>query len=347
MTIRVNGAGVPLSYIKGQDGGEFPIMLGRDIFNHVSDTGLARSPVDDLVSYTLGGLRVEGVPPIAVEEMCYALVVDGSAVIVGPNTGAAYLWSDTYCPNENTIHRYVRNGEGCLELVAPNGDMDAIYSVPVFTYWTKGENGWQETIETRNQSGQVEVKQGGNVPAEALQAIPNGRGNLYWAQRVWMRMEELKRDWRASMTGAALKMFLFANNTDQDSLSEAVYSSTTLVNIPDSGGRLDRPVSTAPSDSMRTEYEQLREDWFAALNTIEQDGANRPVAEDRILRMKATTQFVRRVRSLLEFIYAPFGVTLSFDRLIVQTADERLKEAELIQLVQPTDMRARLEALIP
>lgn len=344
MPISVNGAGVPRAYMAHDDDAhEFPLMLGRDIFNHVSDTGLARSPVDDLVSYTLGGLRVDGAePPIAVEELCYALVVDGSAVIAGPQSGAAYLWPDTYCPNETTIHRYIRDKDGCLELVAPNGDMEHIYSTPVFTRWELGEGGWAETIETRNQSGEVEVKRGASLPADALQAIPNGRGNLYWAQRVWFRMEEIQHDWRNLMTGGNLKTWLFANNPgDDDSLHTAIVSAKSVVAIPDGGGRLDRPVSTAPSDSLRAEYEQKREDWFAALNTIEQDSPNRPVAEDRVLRMKATTQFVRRIRTLLETIYAEWGVKLAFDRLIVQTADERLKEAELITLVQPADKIGR------
>lgn len=328
MPLAINSAGIPWSYFGDGGPGDYPIQIGRDIFNAVSLTGLNRSPVDDLVSYALGGLRVNGNPILPVETMAYAFVVDGSAVIVGAETGAPYLMENAYCPDENTIIQYHRDKHGCLTLKAECDDMERVHSEPLTSVWRLGENGWSETVYEYT-AVEVKVTDGATLPAEALTAIPNGRGILYWAQHVYHRMEELRGQWREVLMGAGKTIVSGSGVGDEDTVRAAANSAKRLLAFPGQV-QVDRVTSTAEADMLNSEYQSLKEDWLAALNAMEQDTPNRPVASDRELRMAAMLQFVRRVRNKLDEFYAPYGVALTFDRLVVTSPDDRLKEMDII-----------------
>jgi hypothetical protein len=328
MPLSLNSAGIPWSYFGDGGPGEYPIQIGRDIFNAVSLTGLNRSPVDDLVSYTLGGLRVAGDPVLPVETMAYAFVVDGSAVIVGAETGAPYLMENAYCPDENTIIQYHRDKHGCLKLVAECEDMERVHAEPLTSVWRLTAAGWVETVFEYTQS-EIKVSTGVTKKKNELTAIPNGRGILYWAQHVWHRLEELRGQWREVLMGAGKTILSGDGVGDEDSVRQAANSAKRLMAFPGQV-QVDRVTSTAEADMLNSEYASLKEDWLAALNAMEQDTPNRPVASDRELRMAAMLQFVRRVRGKLTEFYEPYGVTLTFDRLVVTSPDDRIKEMDII-----------------
>lgn len=320
----------------------YPLMLGRDIYEHRNMTGQNRSPIDDLLSLTLSGVDLEADYPDAADptkngERC---IVDGSGVLLNPATPEDAEWlPDVYAPSKKQFIQYHRDEYGCLKLTAPNDNMEKIYSAPLMSVWDKGAEVWQETVIDYG-GGKPTRKKGRTYPLANVAVFPNGRGILYWAQDVWKRMEELAETERDVNSGINLLPIISGNVGSEQQAMNAIRKAKHAIIFP---GRVDvnRPISDTKVDQILSVYIMKREDWLSSLNTLEQDTPDRPVASDREIRMQAMKMYVRRVRKIHSKIMLLLGYTMTYDEIVIQSPTDRQAELELVRAINPPDRQAR------
>lgn len=317
----------------------YPTRIGRDVYNRVSMTLQNRSPVDDLASLIISGTTSNTETlPLALDDVAKAILVDGSVAILNP-AKAPEMMEDVFCPDESTVIQYNRADDETLTLNLKNEDMEKAWAESMTRYtlkdgqWTAETittNGRRETIEPLTQNGEDTPW---TVPADQLMAYPGGRGILYYAQHAYNRIEEIARDMRRTMRGINLLPIISGNVGNATQAANAILQAEHAIIFPGEVS-VDRVISESVVRQLVAESDQRQSDYRDALNVIEKDTANRPVARDRELRMRVMLEFVGSVRDALKIIYTGLGVKLEFSRIIVMSADERNKELDLLERIQ-------------
>lgn len=319
---------------------DYPVMLGRDIYTSRSMTGQNRAPIQDLISYTISGIENMDFRPDA-ETVCESLLVDGSFVLLYPESAGVdaepEFMADTYVPEPGKIIRYLRNKSGVLELHAPLGNLDKVYS-PKWVEMTLEGGSWVQRLWHMRADGPEELEPDDGelaaIPAEQIYAHPGGRGILYWAQDVYHRLQENKLIQTDVLSGVNLLPIAIGEFGDPESIRQAVNTARRIL-VLTGDGTIDRSVANSVAGFLGNESDQLRADWYDSLNVVEQTQSERPVASDRSIRMRTMQRFVMRKRKELERVFSDWGILLNFDKLVIDTADERLKELELLNLIRP------------
>jgi hypothetical protein len=328
---------------------EYPVMLGRDIANHKEMAAVIHSALDDLTSFTLLGVDMQAARHFSITDTAFRLMVDGSAVMLNPpgftdKMPPAWL-EDVYVASPTLFYRYHRQPDGAMTLVAPQLDLDKIYSIPSMSEWVLTEGGWKETVYTYQRGADRTAASGQTVPAAGLAVFPNGRGPVYWAQRLAMRIAELEETERFVNHGPNVLPIITGNVGPVDKARSAIKNAVRAIFFP---GRVEvnRPISNDTVGQILKVLGDKREQLLAALNAMEQDTPDRPVASDRELRMRSMVLYCERVRSELKKVYALFGETLEFSPIIVQTAQDRMIELQIGDAVQPKDWPTRRQKLV-
>jgi|GEM_PF-2288950 len=316
-----------------------PTQLGRDIYNKRSITSLARSPVDDLVSFVIGGVTVvKGEPPLELKELAERRITQGS-IVIEQGDGGPQLVDDVYAPSQRRFYQYLRDKQGRMDLVVPDNNMDRVYTKVTRVFEVSG-SGWSEKlVEQLGVPGRektvkaVEGPELVTIDKQQLLVFPGGRGPLYWAQHTFNAIEENAQTQRHVMTGINLLPIISGNVGSADEASAAINSARNAIIFPGDVS-VDRVISNAVIGQLIKEAAERRSDYIDAMNTVEKDTPERPVAADREQRSRAMTQFVNDERKALARIMAVLGVELQFDPFIVKTAAERKLEGEILQMVE-------------
>ena len=319
---------------------EYPTRIGRDVYNRVSMTIQARSPIDDLTSLIISGATsvAEKPPPLKLETVTNALLVDGSLAIQNPK-GNPELMADVFCPDDKTVIRYTRAENGSLLFNLWNEDVERVWTPIMTRFFLEDDKWFAKVVETSGtNSTETDLMDPANpeikwtVPKDQLMAHPNGRGILYYAQHAYNRIEEIARDMRRTMRGLNLLPIISGNVGNATQARNAILEAEHAIIFPGEVS-VDRVISESVVRQLVSESEQRQADYRDALNVIEKDTANRPVARDRELRMRVMLEFVANTRAQLIMIYAALGVKLEFSRIIVMSAAERLQELDLLDRI--------------
>lgn len=318
----------------------FPIMLGRDIYNQRSMTGQNRSPVQDLINYAVSG--VESELPIDIDTICEALIVDGSLVVMFPaeEDGQVELIKDVYVPSPDRIIKYLRADDGSLELEIANNDMSRLIAAKWVEMRLEGNVWTQHLFQWAGETAEEILPEEGeealpSIPADMIFAFPNGRGNLYWAQDIYQRLQENAQTQRETLSGVNLLPVAIGDFGDQAAISTALDTAQRLIVLP-GDGTIERSVANNVAGLLQDEAAQRRRDWLDSLNVVEQDSPDRPVASDRSMRMGAMKRYLLRLRRDMRKVYAGLGVTeeLNFDKLVIDSGKERLDEKLLLDSIK-------------
>lgn len=309
----------------------FPLMFGLDLFNHRSLTGLSRSPLEDLASFVTGGIADVDVVPEPVESTLRVLN-SGSVVVINPTTAPRFL-DYAYAPNAETFIDYLPGEDGCMEIQLVKDNMDKVWSTAGNIRYKLEDESWvPEYVDA-----QGKVKEAPkdlkpllkSIPAADVLVIPNGRGVLYWAQDIYWRLEEIAATERRIMTGSNLLPIISGNIGGSSEVQTAFMTAKNAIILPGVIS-IDRVVSNAVMQMLMDWFNDRRTDWYAAMNVVEQDTPNRPVASDRQLRMLAMHLYTKRTRRVLEKLYTGLGVNIQLAPVSMLTIEERLKMLELL-----------------
>ncbi|HUW35306.1 MAG TPA: hypothetical protein VM223_27155 [Planctomycetota bacterium] len=316
----------------------YPTVLGRDVYNKRSITAQARSTVSDLVSFIIAGAQYEDTLPFELREVAERLIVDGPVVIEDPGVANRFV-DDCYAPDAQTLYKYLRSDTGALELHLPGDSMDQVYTklVQVFTL---SDGKWSEKIikNMGSPSQRTELKPSEVDPRpvaldmDSLFVYPNGRGELYWAQHVFHAIDEIAETMRNVGSGINLLPIISGNVGSPEQAKSAIRDAVNAIIFP-GDVTVDRVVSEAIINQLIRESEMMLTFAKDAMNAVEKDTPNRPVAADRELRSRAMTEFVRLTRGKIARIYAKFGVDVGFDPFVVKSAEERSKELDILERV--------------
>lgn len=322
-------------------------MLGRDIANHREMAAGIRSALDDLKSFSLMGVDLAKDYVQNPDDVAFRLMVDGSAVLLNPGNPKMMKWlENVYAPSQSEFFVYHPDPrDGLLKLEAPHDDLDKIYSTPFTSQWKLTEDGWSETVWDYSGS-EVKKKDGGQTAeAAAIKVFDNGRGIVYWAQALAMRIAELEETERFVNTGPNILPIITGNVGPIGQAKQAIKKAIRAIFFP---GRVEvnRPISNDTVSQILSVLANKREQLLSALNAVEQDTPERPVASDRELRMRAMVLYCNRVRAQLAKIYAVFGEELTFSPIIIQTPQDRLIELQIGDAVQPDNWAARRKNLV-
>jgi len=360
---------------KGDD--FFETRLGRDVYNRQSMTLKNRSPIDDLVSLIVSTASFgDGVvPAISATEMAKALLIDGSLVIHDshstPSQSPVFM-PDVYCPSPGLIIQYSRGKGGALTLTARNNDMEQVHTKPmrelrlkngIWESWlvTIEETGSSEDVRESNENALGKMFPDGlpedkvpdaqyTIPEDHLLVHPNGRGILYYTQYAYYRVEEIALTVRRMMKGINL-LPIIGGLFKPSEVSEAIMAAVNAIFLP-GPFQIDRVISEAVVRQLVLESQERSRDLLDALNVVEKDTPDRPVARDRELRMRVMLQFVHAVRDQMKTLYDKLGTPITFSRIVVTGAQERLQELDLYDrllgghVITPEEYKYRAAALI-
>lgn len=315
----------------------YPIKHGSDIYTYDSMTGLARSPLEDLASYILG--VVQGGPfSLDPEAMTKQLLSAGSVVVIDPQTEDRRFFPYIYASSERSFIAYLPDDDGCLNLTALADNLDRVYSPNGNILYTLSGDKW--TGQYLDEKGKVaewpdKIKGERSFPAERLHVIPNGRGLLYWAQKLFWRLEEIAETERLQMTGPNLVPIISGPGVgDESTASRTLNLARRAMFFPDIV-QVDRIASTAMVQMLIDWFEARKADWYDNLNAVQLESVQRPVAQYGSQQMMSTLRFANRIRDRLRTFYADvYSEEIKFDRIITISGDELTKQIGALQLVR-------------
>ena len=321
------------------------LRTGRQIYEFVSRTALNRSSISDLQSFILAGVQADPVSkmPFPIEDTSERLLVDGSLAYNIENDE----WIDDITSMK--LKRMKEGGESKDIDALPELEsgmfttlvLDKIKNEPRHKFrmlyelenevWTitlqKFENGvWVRASQSDAEGGNITV----DAPKDQIFAFENGRGLLYWAQRVFFRLEEIQSTTKFMTEKNMLQRLIFGYVGDKEKARDALEGIDQNIFLP-GGVRVQTATGSAVIDSLLRQDDKLNIYWRKMLkDTIAaDDSAESGVA--RRLKMTPMLQFVRVTREQLRLIYGGFGVALTFDKLQVQTIEERTAEYNLLK----------------
>lgn len=320
---------------------EYPLLLGPAVYDLESITGLNRSPADMLADFAGTGVRFEGNQPprpLRPRDLARRLVINGSVIVLNPTLPEAKYWANTHAPNDYTIQEYFNeNTNDTRQIVlrsVPEDSLENVYS-PVMRVWTKGVDSW--TSQTWRYQGYKLVEDtnapSNTIPLDGVYAYPGGRGALYYAQKIWRIIEQHAEDAANAMTGKNLLPVFSGNIGNAQKVANAIRTAIKAIIIPGNVQR-DQMTSSNIVSQLRELSEQRKQEYFAALRVVEQDSPNRPVANDRAMRLKPQTDHAEELQDSMKEIYTALGYAPVFEPLIVATAAERNEEKMLLDSIR-------------
>lgn len=325
---------------------DYPIKHGSDIYTYNSMTGLAHSPLDDIDSYILGVVTDGTPPPPGDPQEIPQFSVDPDRLTREFNSAGSVVFDrDTmrfqpyiYAPSDREWIAYLPDTDGCLTLNAMHENLDRVYSPNGnLLYTLAGDNWvaqyldadgkpkpWPDAIPT---DAQV-------IPAGRLIVVPNGRGLLYWGQKLFWRLEEIAETERTQMTGPNLVPVFTGDIPDRVTATMTLRTAQHAAFFP-GDVRIDRVVSTALVEMLKSWYDARRQDWLNGLHAIDLETVQRPVAAYGSQQMMSLLRYANRIRSKLkEFYSVNFGETIGFDRIITLSGDELAKQIAALQMLR-------------
>lgn len=349
--------------------------LGREIYNSRSRTGRNRSVVDDIAVLTAGGAAwtagkpPENLPPL--RDTALALVRDGSFVLVNGGTPEWYWLENVTVPLKGLIYEFVPNDSGSVALQLPGDDVSRPYTkeMRIFTQ-AGGAGAWSawlaegkplaqltqreqralslspqdftDKLHLRPDSG-VEGLDAGNVYAH-----PGGLGLLYHAQWIVDRLEDIAGDIATSLNKINRLPVISGETGPRNEAKTAINNAENAIVFP-GPVTIDRMVSDAVIRALQADADTRMDDYYDSLNVIPKEGANRPVARDRELRMQVMLQYVDNLHTDLARIYSDWSAPLNFHRLVVESPDDLLKRKQLLdsclQQLGQDEYNRRVQAL--
>lgn len=326
------------SYWKNGEVSPFPIMSGRDLYNHRSLTGQNRSPIADLISYTLAGMRGPDVLPFDPDEVCELRLVDGS----GATFNGRWL-PDVFADDESFFIQYLRDDDYILDFRVDGADMTQV-KANRWREWSKAE-AWSVHDVYFDEMGRVKKTEPVSIAGldtADIRVYPNDRGILYYPQEVFWLLEESKATQRRLMRGSNVLPII-----DSDAAAEtwgtAFNTARNAVVAP--YDKINFPVSSSTMQALTSESDGALSNWLDSLNVVEKDAPQRPSGRDREIRTRAMVNFIRTLRDDIKAIYQDFGIAVEFtEQVIIASAAERIQELDLIERLEASRTLAPNEA---
>lgn len=343
MPREMNALAETVTAITMNEDSESLLRTGRQIYEFVSRTALNRSSISDLQSFILAGVQADPVSkmPFPIEDTSERLLVDGSL--------AYNIENDEWIDDITSMKlKRVKGGDASQDVDAlpelESGTfttlvLDKITNEPRhkfrMLYELEGET-WTITLQEFVDGEWITAKKAKDdettveASKDQIFAFENGRGLLYWAQRVFFRLEEIQSTTKFMTSQRMLKQMIFGYAGDIDKAKAALGGPDPTIFLP-RGTTVQTATGSGIIDSLLKQGDKLEDYWRKAMkDTIAaDDSAESGVA--RRLKMMPMLQFVRVTRRQLELIYGGFGVKLTFDKVRVQTVDERAAEYNLLK----------------
>ena len=349
---------------------QLPQRLGEDVYNAQSPTGRNRSVVDDVAVLTAGGgvWGANGAPAglPGLEASALRLVRDGSLVLVDGGSDNWYWMEHSTVPLPGLIFEYQASDSGLvkLKLLGSGTNWDAAHpyteQMRVFILQGASWTAWlvdgkalallrQRELRALAVNPGDFVERLGLKPDDKVQPIPaarcyahsGGLGLLYWAQHPLNRIEQVAQDTAESLNKINRLPVISGDTGPADEARGAINSAENAIVFP-GPVTIDRMISDAVIRALQVDGDARTSDLYDALNALDKEGANRPVASDRVLRMQVMLQYVDNLHAALIQIYADWGAKLSFRRLVVEAPDALIQRKTLLD-----SCRLELEAAAP
>jgi hypothetical protein len=332
--------------------------LGRDIYNAVSLTLRNRSVVDDLAVLIAGEPIWGSDAPTkfpSLNEMATRRIVDGSFVLVNPGKPEQYFLDHVYVPIPGLIWEFQADNQGLvtLKMLGSGAMLDASrpYTEDMRVF-VAANTGWKSysckgkdlALLSQRELRQLVADQDSLAkrlslkPDEAattaanegeVYAFAGGFGLLYWAQHLYNRYEEISHEMRESASKVNRLPVISGETGSREEAAAAIATAVHAIIFP-GPVVIERMVSEAVLRQLAGEADLRLGDYFDAMNSLDKESANRPVARDREMRSQVMSTYIDNEHAALSRIYADWGIGLSFRRVIITTAAERQQEKDLL-----------------
>jgi len=326
--------------------GDFTIgwkrKTGRQIFNMRTIGGFNQIPVIIHSSYILGNAQVkaDSEPPLDLNQLTEALIVDGTLVILKPERGDKEREPEFLTNILTAMPTFVVH---VLEKADKDGNK-------VTREWRRINGRWNFTDWIHHGSDDAEKIGSGSIDEERIYVFPNGIGILATSYDTMYRLEEIRLRVRKG-TNEAITLIVSGYGGDVQQTEEAMSDPTKTKLIVPKTVAVDFINTTAAVDQFLADGKDLLPNFWKLVRLIEV-GDNLDISGiARRLIMQPMLQYITSNQKKIAKIYKDWGYDIQFDSVPTMSIDERTQELELLkqlrdaQAITPEEFNERAKKL--
>jgi hypothetical protein len=260
--------------------------------------------------------------PFDVADISERLLVDGTVIWYKPEGFLADIVSVT----DDEIIMKIRSVDGML-VVEKRRRMERFGDADKKT--------WQMYDEEKI-SGAVDwtiIREYEPFPDDPAQILihENGVGILYYVQLLYQRIEEIQTQLRRESTSAKTKTFVSGFTGDRSKAENAMGDpNATAIFVP-GNVTINSPYAAGVVTNLIAEKHDLLIQYDENVMDFITNEASQMSGISRRLMMSPMLQFVKGVRKRLTDIFELYKIKLAFDKVQVQTVEERTSEYNLLK----------------
>ena len=323
---------------------KWPRLTGRAVYESRTISGLNRIPVIIHSSYIVGQAQMpeDTEPPLDLDELTEALIVDGTLVILKPEENKRDVESPEYL--SNIIEAWPDKVVQRLEKTDDAGNI-------VVRVWTKVPNGWHFNDWIKyGDDNQSRIKSG-TIAGDRIYIFINGNGILAPAYDTMYRLEEIKLRVRRA-TNTAITMIIGGYAGDIRQAEDAFDDEDATNLVTPKQVSVDYLGTTAAVDQFLADSRDLLPMYWKQVRIIEvSDSADISGIARRII-MQPMLQYINSMRKKITKIYADWEYEVDFDPMPTMTVEERQQELALLtqlrdaQAIKPEEFSRRAAKLV-
>lgn len=310
----------------------FPVQLGREIFDELSQTALNFIPVNKLLAFISAGMSFKGDAPFDPGDIAERLLVDGSIAYLHNN--------EEFLPDILKMTAKKKVAIEFIQALRPNDDPEKPRIFDQRRKWTIDKEGKIWTAVNQKLDGE-EWKDVANTSsttkAEDMFTWPNRLGILYPPQHLYHRLEEIEETVRFQ-TGKSAMSMIVAGYVGDITQAQKEFESDSAVKFVPGDVTVSRVHATEAVTHLLANMIELLEKYReATFDFVARDNAPESGTARRLF-MAPMLQFVKVQRKMIDDIFKPFEVTFEFDKVQVTTVDERQAEFTLLKDLKDSDV---------
>ena len=314
---------------------------GRNIYDLISWTDLNRSPIETLQSHILRGttlLPEDETPFMSPKELSETLLVDGSMVLYGDGVDYDLLedtivytkWLATQVLKMNGRQSIVR----VFEIVSPEEGQERInWSIRTYSGFNLNKKYTKKKMAKYISSlpdDQIVDGESYIVPFEAIYIWENGRGILFYNQKMFLSLEGLEHSIDDQTKSDNTKTIISGYQGSSEQLKREFKEAGKLLQIPGEGVKVIELADSGMVAVLTDRFYKKKKDFLETCRVIHMADAFNMAGLARRLLMTHMLHHIDEIQEMMVEIYADFGMTMSFDQSVLMDIDEKFKELEFL-----------------
>lgn len=322
---------------------------GRNVYESLTRTNLNRTPIGTLQAHILKGallLPEDETPFMTPKELSEALLVDGSMVLLGDGVDFILLEDTIVFSKWLAIQVIKEKGDNSIVRVfsTVNGEgEDVAWKITTYSGFNlnkKFKKSNTEKLEKYiNGLPEQNIMEEMIVPFETIYIWENGRGVIFWNQRMFFRLEDIDLSIGVQTKADNIKTIMSGFQGDTDQLHAEWARSGSLFAVPGDRVTTVQLANSGMVGELSKQFYNKKKDYYEAVRVIHFSDAFNMSGTARRVLLTHMIHHIDFIQKQMKDIYADFGFKIKFDVGVFLELQERLDEYEfLIKLFNNDDI---------